>query len=493
MTMTRRIRPIQTLGPLFADKYAFTMAQALFTLGSHNTNTAFNMFIRTNPFDGGYLLTGGLSDFIEWLADWKMLDEDIAHLRGQKNAEGNRLYTDDFLSFLADATLTLNVTAMPEGTIAFPHEPIVRVEGPVWQCLAVEAALLTFLNQGSLVATKTSRIIYAADGDPVFEGGMRRAHSLGSLLASKMSYMAGCIGTSNMKAAQLYGIPDVGTFAHAFVMLHHSELEAFENYAKAMPGSATSLVDTYGTVDGIKKVIDVAQRLLVPNGHKLLGIRLDSGDLAFLSKKGRKLLDAAGFTEASITASNDLSEHIILDLKKVQGAKINSWLVGTNLAVSSDQPALGGVYKLAAVWEDDDIVRDVMKLSEDKIKISNPGVLNVARYYRPDGSFWKDMIVAEGTSLRDGATSVDPVDARKRTTFDADVPQHLLLVPITVDGKLVYTVPSLKESRDYALAQIAQLDEAHRRFANPHTYHVGLEETLHARKEALIDALEKGA
>ncbi|MBI1363628.1 MAG: nicotinate phosphoribosyltransferase [Proteobacteria bacterium] len=491
--MTRRERPLKTLGPLFADKYAFTMGQALFTLGTHNTRTAFNMFIRKNPFEGGYLLTGGLSDFLEWLSDWRVLDEDIDYLRSCKDGQGKPLYTEAFLTFLKEARLELDIKAMPEGTIAFPHEPIVRVEGPVWQCLAIESALLTFLNQGSLVATKASRVVFAADGDPVFEGGMRRAHSLGSLLASKMAYMAGCIGTSNMKAAQLYGIPDVGTFAHAFVMLHHSELEAFENYAKAMPHGATFLVDTYNTIEGVKKVIDVAQRLLVPNGHKLLGIRLDSGDLAHLSKKARKLLDAAGFTDTLIVASNDLTEYLILDLKKVQGARINSWLVGTNLVVSSDQPALGGVYKLAAVWEDSDVIRDVMKLSEDRIKISNPGVLNVARYYRPDGMFWKDMIVPEGTDLSAGTTSIDLVDDRKRTTFNTEVTYQLLLVPIMENGTQVYTVPVLKDSRTYALNQLAALDESHRRFANPHLYHVGLEADLHARKEALIDALKHAA
>jgi nicotinate phosphoribosyltransferase len=490
--MTHRNRPLSTLGPLFADKYAFTMAQALFTLGKHDQRAAFNMFIRTNPFGGGYLLTGGLSDFLEWLADWRMLDEDIAYLRAQKNPQGKPLYTEAFLAYLKDATLTLDIDAMPEGTLAFPHEPIVRVAGPVWQCLAIEAALLTFLNQGSLVATKASRVVFAADGDPVFEGGMRRAHSLGGLLSSKMAYMAGCIGTSNMKAAQLYGIPDVGTFAHAFVMLHHTELEAFENYAKAMPTAATFLVDTYNTVEGIKKVIDVANRLLTPNGHRLLGIRLDSGDLAYLSKKARRMLDAAGYTEAIIMASNDLTEHLILDLKKVQGAKITSWLVGTNLAVASDQPALGGVYKLSAVWEADGTVRDVMKLSDDRIKISNPGVLNVARYHRPDGSFWKDMIVADGTDLSQGAVAVDPVDDRKRTMFGADVPYHLLLVPVLRAGRMVYTVPPLADTRAHAQAQLAALDVSHRRFANPHLYHVGLEAGLHTRKEALIDALKNG-
>jgi len=442
---------------LLTDLYQLTMAYGYWKLGRADRGAAFHLFFRENPFQGGYAIAAGLEYIVDLVRDFRFSADDIQYLATLKGNDDRPLFEPAFLEYLQQMQLTVDVDAITEGTVVFPHEPLVRLTGPILQCQILETALLNMINFQTLIATKASRIVRATGGEPVLEFGLRRAQGIdGALGASRAAYIGGCAATSNVLAGQLFGIPVRGTHAHSWVMSFDDELASFEGYAKAMPNNCVFLVDTYDTLDGVRRAIEVGQKLR-ENGYEMVGVRLDSGDLAYLSIEARKLLDSAGFPEAKIVASNDLDERVIASLK-IQGATIGVWGVGTRLITANEQPALGGVYKLAAMKDEDGRWEPKIKLSEQAIKTSTPGILQVRRYACDEGTT-ADMIYSE-----------------------------LLGVPVPVAraGKVVYDSPPLDEIRDRAARQLATFHSGVLRHDNPHSYPVGLEEGLHELKMQLI-------
>jgi nicotinate phosphoribosyltransferase len=369
--------------------------------------------------------------------------------------------------------------------VVFPNEPLLRVTGPLPHCQLVETALLNIVNFQTLVATKAARVCQAADGEPVIEFGLRRAQGPdGALSASRAAYVGGCVGTSNVLAGQRFGIPVGGTHAHSWVMAFDSELEAFVAYAEAMPNNGVFLVDTYDTLEGVHSAVAAGERLR-ELGHDLVGVRIDSGDLAWLSRRAREILDAGGFPNAKVYASNELDEYLIESLEE-QGARIDVWGVGTKLATAYDQPALGGVYKLSAIRKPGGEWEPRVKVSEQTAKITTPGLLRIRRFSDAGGRFAGDMVYDELSPPADECIMVDPADATRRTSYCGVEGAEDLLVPVLERGRLVYDAPSLADSRERARTQLERLDATHRRFLNPHVYKVGVELGLHERKTALI-------
>jgi nicotinate phosphoribosyltransferase len=427
---------------------------------------------------------------VDHLCDLRFDDTDIAYLAGLTGNDGKPMFDAEFLDYLRPLKLSCDVDAIAEGTVVFPHEPLLRAKGSLVECQLLETSLLNIINFQTLIATKAARVCHATQGEPVLEFGLRRAQGIdGALAASRAAYIGGCAATSNVLAGKLFDIPVRGTHAHSWVMSFDDELESFEKYAEAMPNNCVFLVDTYDTLDGVRRAVDVATRLR-KRGHEMMGIRLDSGDLAYLSIEARKILDEAGFPEAVIVASNDLDEHIIASLK-TEGATIGMWGVGTKLATGYDQPAIGGVYKLTAIRKPGEPWRYKVKLSEQAVKTSTPGILQVRRY-RADGQFMADAIYDIDSDDRlesrshTGCTIVDPVDPTRRRDIPDGTPYDDLLVPIFRAGQLVYASPSIHEARDRAQAQLAGFHSGIKRFVNPHQYPVGLEQGLHDVKTKLI-------
>jgi nicotinate phosphoribosyltransferase len=469
---------------LLTDLYQITMAYGYWKAGKAEQEAVFHMLFRKHPFKGGFTVCCGLADVIEYLRAFKFEKSDLDYLGELKGNDGQPLFEKGFLEYLGGLKLTLDVDAIPEGSVAFPQEPLVRVRGPILQAQLIETALLNQINFQSLIATKAARVCLAAQGDPVIEFGLRRAQGIdGAITASRAAYVGGCAGTSNVLAAKLFGIPVKGTHAHSWVMSFPSELEAFETYAETLPNNCVFLVDTFDSLTGVRRAVEVGKRLR-EGGHKLAGVRLDSGDLAYLSIEARKILDAAGFKETAIMATNDLNEHLIASLKQ-QGAAINVWGVGTMLVTAYDQPALGGVYKLAAVRKADGTWDHKIKLSEQTAKVTNPGILQVKRF-RKGNEFIGDAIFDESRSLPGEVTIVDPADVTRRKSFSAGAESEDLLVPIFRGGELVYEIPKLDETRARAKDQIAMLHSGIKRFDNPHAYPAGLELSLHDFKLELI-------
>jgi nicotinate phosphoribosyltransferase len=468
---------------LLTDLYQLTMAYGYWRAGKGGDEAAFHLFFRENPFDGGYAIAAGLEQAIDYLEHLRFTDADLEYLKTIRGNDGNRLFPDDFLEHLRGFALTCDVDAIPEGTVVFPHEPLVRVRGPILEAQIVETALLTLINFQTLIATKASRVVLAADGDPVLDFGLRRAQGVdGGLSASRAAYIGGVAGTSNVLAGATFGIPVRGTHAHSWVMAFPSELEAFQTYAEVLPNNALLLVDTYNTLDGVGHAIEAGKRLR-EQGHDLAGIRLDSGDLAYLSIEARKMLDAAGFPKARIAASNDLDEHLITSLKQ-QHARIDLWGVGTKLITAFDQPALGGVYKLTAIRTGGGAWQYKIKLSEQILKISNPGILQVRRFVE-DGQAAGDMIFS--VDLRHPArTIVDPLDLTRRKEFDDSASSEDLLVPIFRGGTRVYDPPLLEDIRARRERQLAVFHPGIKRLVNPHRYPVGLEQQLFDLKTRLV-------
>ena len=450
-----------------------------------------HLYFRKNPFKGGYTVAAGLADAIDLLQTLTFTVDDLAYLRSLKGSRQQPLFAEDFLAYLQNLQFTCEVDAMPEGTLVFPNEPLLRIRGPILQCQLVETPLLTILNFQTLVATKAARIVSAAQGDQVIEFGMRRAQGPdGALSAARAAFIGGVGATSDLLAGKVFGIPVKGTHAHSWVMSFAGEQESFAAYGEVFPHDAVFLVDTYNTIAGIHKAIAVAGELRA-RGAALQGIRLDSGDLAFLSKEGRRLLDEAGFPDVAIVASNDLDEYLIESLK-LQGARINVWGIGTRLVTAYDQPALGGVFKLAALRQADGSWEYKLKLSEQLVKISTPGIQQVRRFYKQE-AMAADMIYSEDQEVPASATMIDPADPTKRKTLEAGMRHEDILVPIFRKGLLVYDSPSLPAIQDRARRQLSSLHETTRRFLNPHVYPVGLEEQLHAKKMQLIlDLREAG-
>jgi nicotinate phosphoribosyltransferase len=471
---------------LLTDFYQLTMAYAYWKSGKAEEEAVFNLFFRKNPFQGGYTIAAGLDYIIDFCRNFKFGEDDLQYLGGMKNADGSATFESDFLDYLEKMEFSCDVEAVEEGTVIFPHLPIVKVRGPLLQCQLLETPLLNIINFQTLIATKAARIVNAAKGDAVLEFGLRRAQGIdGALAASRAAFIGGCSATSNVMAGKLFGIPVSGTHAHSWIMSFDSELEAFKAYADAFPDKCVFLVDTYDTVNGVRNAIEVG-KILREKGKEMLGIRIDSGDLAYYSNIAREMLDEAGFPDAKIVASNDLDEQIITSLK-IQESSINVWGVGTRLVTAYDQPALGAVYKLAAIKRDDGSWEPKVKVSQQSIKINIPGIQNAVRFSK-NGKAVADMIFLEGDNLsKTQHVIVDPVDPTKRKKINTTgLDQMWLLKSIFEKGKKVYDRPGIQQIKMNTERNLAQFDKAHKRLVNPHIYPVGLEERLYELRTQLV-------
>ncbi len=462
---------------LFQDLYHLTMAYGFWRSGMYNRKAAFHLFFRSNPFNHSYAITAGLELVLEILDRFHFTYEDIAYLAQIKGSTDQPLFDEPFLNYLQRMKLELDIAAIPEGTAVFPHEPLLRVEGPLIQAQIVESALLNVINFSTLIATKGARTVQASRGESVLEFGLRRAQGLdGAVTASRSAYIGGCHATSNVIAGRMYSIPVKGTHAHSWVQSFDDEITSFYEYAKALPNNCIFLVDTYDTIEGVKKAIEVG-RWLRNNGHEMTGIRLDSGDLAKLSIKARQMLDEAGFPEAAIVGSSDLDEEKISRLK-AEGSTINVWGVGTNLVTGKSDPALGGVYKLAAITDESGKWTPRIKLSDTPIKTSNPGIQSVRRFLDKEGYPVGDQIY-------------DPSVGREHSTvlFQQDgavaepeiAKEEELLIPVMEKGERVYSSPSIHQIRRHSLEQQKLFGPFLKK-----TYPVGLEKNLQKLKNELI-------
>jgi nicotinate phosphoribosyltransferase len=488
--MSRLSRIYQTSLGLLTDLYQLTMAAGYYKTGLADREAVFHLFFRENPFGGAYALSCGLAAAVDYLKSWSFSQTDLTYLADQCGIDGKPLFDAQFLDYLGEQRFRCDVDAMAEGTVVLATEPMLRICGPLLQCQLVETALLTLLNFETLIATKAARVTAAAGDDPVLEFGLRRAQGIdGGLSASRAAFVGGCAATSNVLAGQLFGIPVRGTHAHSWIMAFDDELDAMEAYADAMPNNCVFLVDTYDTIEGVRKAVEVGQRLR-KQGHEMVGIRLDSGDLAPLSIEARRILDEGGFPHAKIAASNDLDEHLIAELKG-QGAQIGVWGVGTRLATAYDQPALGGVYKLTAIRSPDGTWHDRVKLSEEPIKMTTPGILQVRRFEQ-DGQAVGDCILDQRTASDQFPVPVDPADGSRRT-IPHDASSENLLVPVFRGGESVYDPPLAAEARRRAKQQLALLPDAVRRLVEPENYPVWLEASVYERKLDLVEAARRNS
>jgi nicotinate phosphoribosyltransferase len=469
---------------LLTDLYQLTMAYGYWKSGKAEQEAVFNLYFRKHPFQGGFTIACGLSSVIDYLNEYRFEEDDLEYVASLTGNDGEKLFEPEFLNYLRKMELKCSVDAVPEGTVVFPNEPLLRIQGPILQCQLLETPLLNLINFQSLIATKAARMRLIAKEDTLLEFGLRRAQGPdGGMTASRAAYIGGFDATSNVLAGKLYGIPVKGTHAHSWVMSFDSELESFETYARYMPNNVTLLVDTYDSLVGVKHAIQVGNQLR-ERGYDLGAIRLDSGDLAYLSIEARKLLDEAGFKETGIVASNDLDEYII-DSLKIQGSRINIWGIGTKLVTAYDQPALGGVFKLAAIRNEKGEWDYKLKLSEQAIKVSTPGIQQVRRFKDAKG-FVSDMIYNIETSPDGKSTMVDPYDFTKNRSFPDNSTYEDLLMPVFEQGQLIYTLPSIHETRDRVQGQLSHFHNGIKRFVNPHTYPVGLEQQLFDLKTDLI-------
>ncbi len=460
---------------LLTDLYQLTMAQGYHTLGLHEREAVFHLTYRVPPFAGGYAVAAGLPVAADLLQDWHFSGEDVDFLATLTGNDDAPLFRDEFLGWLRDLRFTGDVDTVEEGEVVFPHMPLVRVRAPLAQAQIVETALLSIVNFQTLIATKAARVCWAAGDDPVLEFGLRRAQGLdGGLSASRAAYVGGVAATSNVLAARLFGIPCRGTHAHSWVMVFEDEPAAFAAYAEALPNNCVFLVDTYDTLEGVRRAIE-AGRALRARGHRLGGVRLDSGNLGDLAAEARRLLDAAGFPDAAVVASNDLDENRIGALKAA-GAPIGVWGVGTRLATGHSQPALGGVYKLAAIGDAAGAWQPRLKLSEQEIKVSDPGVLQVRRWADPRGRPLADQL----WSVLDG-----PPEGRPHgVAFDAT--GRDLLQPVFRAGARVGATHDLPAARARARRAVASLPPSVRRLDTPDAFPVHREARLASLRDRLI-------
>lgn len=471
---------------LLTDFYQLTMAYAYWKAGKGDQEAVFNLFFRKHPFNGGFTVAAGLEYVVDYCRNFRFEKQDIDYLAGMKAPDGSLQFEKGFLDYLSEMRFSCDIEAVEEGTIVFPNAPMLRVKGPLIQCQLLETPLLNILNFQTLIATKAARITLAAKGEPVLEFGLRRAQGIdGALAASRAAFIGGCTSTSNVMAGRLFGIPVSGTHAHSWIMSFETELEAFEAYADAFPDQSVFLVDTYDTIQGVKNAIKVGEKLR-SMGKELIGIRIDSGDLAYFSNQARELLDQAGFPNAKIVASNDLDEYLISSLK-TQEASINVWGVGTKLVTAFDQPALGAVYKLSGIKSPEGEWIPKIKVSQQSLKINIPGVHNVRRYFS-GGKAVADMIYLEGQEVDSkGTVIIDPIDAtRRKRIMPAFYQSEELLKPIFEKGKKVYKCPDIQSIRKRTQDQLKTFDKTHKRLVNPHVYPVGLEENLHHLRMDLV-------
>ena len=473
---------------LLTDLYEMTMMQGYFK-NNKNDRVVFDAFYRSNPSDGGYAICAGLEQVITYIEELRFDDEDIAYLRSLK------IFDEDFLAYLRDFRFSGDIYAIPEGTVIFPREPLIKVVAPIMEAQLVETAILNIVNHQCLIATKAARVCYAAQGDGVMEFGLRRAQGPDSgTYGARAAVIGGCKGTSNVLAGQMFDVPVLGTHAHSWIMSFPDEYTAFKEYAKLYPNACTLLVDTYDTLkSGVPNAIRVFTEMRdsgVP--MKNYGIRMDSGDLAYLSKKVRKMLDDVGFPDAIISASNDLDEYLIESLK-LQGATITSWGVGTNLITSKDCPAFGGVYKLAAIENDKGEFIPKIKLSENTEKVTNPGNKTVYRIYdKETGKIRADLICLVGETFdpEQDMKLFDPNEPWKKTTLPGgSYTMRELLIPVIKGGKRVYDSPAVMEIRDICTKEKETLWDENKRFVNPSKVYVDLSKKLYDMKNDLLNQM----
>lgn len=465
---------------MIIDFYEFTMGQTYFDKGEINKVAYFDVFFRKNPFNGGYAISGGLDNIINFIQNFKLTKEDIEYLKS------TNCFSDEYLEYLQNLRFNGDIYAVPDGTVIFPNEPIITVKAPIIEAQLIETALLLYFNSNTLYTTASKRIVNAADGKKVMEFGARRARGdISSLEAAKCAFISGCIGTSNTLAAMKYQIPALGTMAHSLVCDSNNEYQAFLNFAKSNPNNCMFLVDTYDTLrSGIPNAIKVANEYLKPNNLEFKGIRIDSGDLAYLSKEARKMLDEAGFPDAKICLSNGLDEKKIKNLIE-EKACFDSIGVGDNIAAAND--IIGGVYKLCAI-EENGIIIPKIKISDSKIKTTNPHYKKVYRFYDKDTGFaLGDVIVIYDEEIpEDTYTLINPIDEFRQKALKNYYVRELQL-PIFINGNLVYKVPSIYESQKYCEKEFATMYPEIKRMNNPHIYYVDLSKRLLNLKQSLIE------
>lgn len=476
---------------LLTDLYELTMMQGYFKHKDQNETVIFDAFYRTNPGDGGYAVSAGLEQVIQYIKELHFSQEDINYLAGLG------LFEKDFLDYLRDFRFTGDIYAIPEGTVVFPREPLIKVIAPIMQAQLMETAILNLINHQSLIATKAARVCYAARGDGIMEFGLRRAQGPDAgTYGARAAMIGGCIGTSNVLCGQLFDVPVKGTHAHSWIMSFPDEYTAFKTYADMYPTACILLVDTYDTLkSGVPNAIKVFKEMKAAGiPLSFYGIRLDSGDLAYLSKKARKMLDDAGFPDAVISASNDLDEFLI-DSLKVQGAAITSWGVGTNLITSKDCPAFGGVYKLAAVKDKDGSFIPKIKLSENTEKITNPGNKTIYRIYEKDsGKIKADLIclVDETFDEKEPLLLFDPLEPWKKTKLaGGSYTMREIMVPVFLNGECCYQSPKVMDIREYCQRELNTLWDETRRLVNPHRVYVDLSKKLYDIKIDLLDQMSQ--
>lgn len=466
---------------MLTDLYQLTMMYGYVKAGKANQIVVFDLFFRKTSGESGYAITAGLQQVIEYIEGLQFTEEDLEYLRGLK------LFDEDFLNRLKNFKFTGDIDAIPEGTVVFPYEPLLRVKAPIFEAQLIETAMLNIINHQTLIATKASRMVQAANGGSVLEFGLRRAQGPDAgIYGARASIIGGCTATSNVLAGQMFNMPVSGTHAHSWIMSFENELAAFRAYAEAFPNSCLLLVDTYDTLrSGVPNAIKVFKELK-EKGFEPLGIRLDSGDLAYLSKKARKMLDEAGFPNAKIAASSDLDEEIIWDIRS-QGAAIDIWGVGTALITSKGCSALGGVYKLVAEEVNGRMIPKI-KISENPAKITNPGYKKVVRLYEKDtGKAIADLIMLDDEIINEEEplTIFDPVDTWKRMTL-TNYRVRELLVPIFRNGRRIYETPPLMEIQKYAKQELDTLWDEYKRLKKPHVYKVDLSDRLYRLKNDLL-------
>ena len=472
---------------MLCDFYELTMGNGYFQTGMADQICYFDVFYRSVPDQGGFAIAAGLAQVVEYIENLHFDEEDIAYLRS-KNC-----FSEAFLDYLRDFSFTGDIWAIPEGTPIFPGEPILTVRAPAIQAQFVETFVLLSLNHQCLIATKSNRIVRAAEGRPVAEFGSRRAQgSDGALLGARASYIAGCSATACTMADQRYGSPATGTMAHSWVQMFPDEYTAFKTYCELYSENATLLVDTYNVLkSGVPNAIRVFKEVLQPRGITKCGIRLDSGDLTYLSRKAREMLDEAGLTDCKIIASNALDEYIIRDLVR-QGARIDSFGVGERLITSRSEPVFGGVYKLAAIEDEAGTIIPKIKISENAAKITTPHFKKIYRIFsKATGKAEADLICVhdEKIDFSQPLELFDPDATWKRKVF-TNIEAKELMVPIFQGGKLVYQVPDLQASRAYCQRQVDSLWDEVKRFENPHNYYVDLSQKLWDIKQSLLTSHE---
>lgn len=472
---------------MLVDLYELTMANGMLNSGEKDTIVYFDMFFRRVPDGGGYAIVAGIHQLIEYLENLEFSSEDIKYL------ESLNLFNEEFIDYLKNFKFSCDVWAIPEGTPVFPKEPIITVRGPVMQAMMIETTLLLIINHQSLIATKSNRIVRAAEGCPVVEFGARRAQGASAaVFGSRAAYIGGCLGTSNLEASKLYGIAPYGTMAHSWVQMFENEYDAFAAYAKNYPDNCVLLIDTYNVLkSGIKNAIKVFDEILTPLGYRPKGVRIDSGDITYLSRKIRKMLDEAGYSDCKILASNSLDEYIIRDMRN-QGAEVDNYCVGERLITASSEPVFGGVYKLVAI-EKDEVLTPRIKISENVEKITLPGFKTIWRLFdRETNKAIADVITLKDEKINDNEPYeiFDPQHTWKRKTVTNFIAKEIK-IKLFENGKCVYNSPEVSNIQKYCLEQIDTMWDEVLRLENPHKYYVDLSQDLWDLRQSMLSKFSK--